>query len=659
MDQTLGTRPSAASDPTQPAAGLTEFFQYHGMWAPGIRLLRRVHFKAKAAMVSAMFLVPVLALGWSFYTDKAASIEFSAKERLGVEYARDLMPLLKLSVQHRRLAGTPAAAEVRAKADAQLKVVGATEARLGAGLGTGPQFAKLTEAASKLATQTGSPEAAFEAHTRVIAALLDVLGQATDGSNLILDPDLDTYYLMDLSTTRVPQLIELVARVQAAAGQALAAPSPDAMRVIADRMPLVEYHEDQTKIGLAKATTATPELVKSLKADAAMKPLRGFIELSRSGLLGADGAKGERAAYDDAARLAIDAQFDLSTRLLDDLDRLIETRIAGMKSVRDVTTAIVAVALAAGVYLFYCFFLVTRGGLREVQKHLEAMTSGDLTTRPRPWGRDEAAKLMGTLADMQASLRHIVSKVRGSSGLIVQASSEIASASTDLSARTEQTASKLVESAASMEEISSTIRNTADNAHEASVVAVANSGVAARGGEVIGRVVATMQEIHASSSQISDIIGVIDSIAFQTNILALNAAVEAARAGEQGRGFAVVAGEVRSLAQRSAQAAKEIKGLITTSVERVDSGTRIVEGAGVTMKELVSNAQRMSDLLREISSAAREESSGVTKVGSAVQELDQMTQQNSALVEQTAAAASTLKGQALQLASEVAKFKLP
>jgi len=659
MDQSLGARPTAAPDSTQAATGPTEFFRYHSVWAPGIRLFRQVHFKTKAAMVSAMFLVPVLALGWSFYTDKAASIEFSAKERLGIEYVRDLMPLLKLSVQQRTLAGTPSAADMRSKVDAQLKVIGATEARLGAGLGTSPQFAKVTEAATKLAAPAGNAEAAFDAHTRFIAAQLDVLGQATDGSNLILDPDLDTYYLMDLSTTRVPQLIELMARVQAAAAQALASPSPDAMRVIADRMPLVEYHEDQTKIGLAKATTATPELVASLKADAAMKPLRGFIELSRSNLLGADGAKGDKAAYNDAARLAIDAQFDFSTHLLDDLDRLIEKRIAGMKSVRDVTTAIVAVALAAGVYLFYCFFLVTQGGLREVQKHLEAMTSGDLTTRPRPWGTDEAAKLMGTLADMQASLRNIVSKVRGSSGLIVQASSEIASASMDLSARTEQTASNLEKSASSMEQISATIKNTADNAHQASVVAVANSGVAARGGEVIGQVVTTMQQIHASSSQISDIIGVIDGIAFQTNILALNAAVEAARAGEQGRGFAVVAGEVRSLAQRSAQAAKEIKGLITTSVERVDSGTRIVEGAGVTMKELVSNAQRMSDLLREISGAAKEESSGVTQIGGAVQELDRMTQQNSALVEQTAATASTLKGQALQLAEEVAMFKLP
>ncbi len=657
MDANPGRTPTVAAGSLHSQSG---FFHFHGVWAPGVRLFRRMHFKAKAAMVSGMFLVPVLALGWSFYTDKAASIAFSAKERLGVAYARDLMPTLKLAVQQRAAAGTPAAGDLQDKLAAQIKALAATESRLGAELGPSPQFAKLTEAAEGVSAHAvNANAAALDAHTQFIGALLDVLGQATDGSNLILDPDIDTYYLMDLSTTRVPQLIELTARMQLAGAQALGGEaSPAAMRLLADRMPLVEYHEDQTRIGLAKITTATPELAGTLKADPAVRELRAFVELSRNSFFG-DGAKGDKAAYGDAARQAIDAQFEVSTRLFDDLDRLIEKRIAGMTWVRDVTTVVVAVALAAGIYLFYCFFLVTRGGLREVQKHLEAMTAGDLTTHPKPWGRDEQAQLMGTLGDMQNSLRSIVSKVRGSSEKIVHASSEIAASAMDLSTRTEQTASNLEQSAASMAQISSTIQHASDNAQEAASVAVANSGVAVRGGEVIGRVVSTMQEIHASSNKISDIIGLIDGIAFQTNILALNAAVEAARAGEQGRGFAVVAGEVRSLAQRSALAAKEIKGLIASSVERVDSGTRIVEGAGLTMQELVGSAKRMSDLLREISAAAKQESAGVNQVGLAVRELDRMTQQNVALVEQTAAAASSLKAQAGDLASEVAKFSLP
>lgn len=281
---------------TPDALRLAEGLSYHGAWAPGARLFRRMQFRAKAAMVSVMFLVPIVALGWSFYNDKAVSIGFSAKERLGIEYIRELMPVLKLGVEQRAAAGTSAAAELAAKVDAQLKRVTAVEQRLGAELGTASQYAKLIDAHKAVAATAGkNDEAAFNAHTQFVAALLDVLGQATDGSNLILDPDIDTYYLMDLSTTRVPQLIELVARLQAAGTPLLEAgtATPAAMRVLADRVPLVEFHEDQTKIGLAKSTGATAELTATLKAEAPMKDLRAFIELSRASFFG-DAVKATR-----------------------------------------------------------------------------------------------------------------------------------------------------------------------------------------------------------------------------------------------------------------------------------------------------------------------------------------------------------------------------
>jgi len=318
-----------------------------------------------------------------------------------------------------------------------------------------------------------------------------------------------------------------------------------------------------------------------------------------------------------------------------------------------------ALALIIASYLFLSFYRVMDGGLKETRRHLRAMTAGDLTTSPCPWGKDEAAQLMLELRAMQESLRKIVTRVRGSSESIVHASSEIAAASMDLSARTEQTAANLEESASSMEEISSTVKHTAENVRQAAQVAADNSQAAARGGSVIAEVVSTMEEINASSKRIADIIGTIDGIAFQTNILALNAAVEAARAGEQGRGFAVVATEVRSLAQRSAQAAKEIKTLISTSVGKVESGSLVVKGAGDTMQELVANARRLNDLLSEISTAATEQSTGLSQVGAAVNELDRMTQQNASLVEETAAAAAALKEQAIDLSAEVDNFKLP
>lgn len=318
-----------------------------------------------------------------------------------------------------------------------------------------------------------------------------------------------------------------------------------------------------------------------------------------------------------------------------------------------------AVALLVAGYLFLSFYRVMDGGLRETRRHLRAMTEGDLTTSPSPWGRDEAAQLMLELRAMQDSLRGIVLSVRESSTSIVSASTQIASASLDLSGRTEQTAANLEQSAASMEQIASTVRTTAGNVQQAAQLAADNSAAAARGGVVITDVVRTMDEINDASRKIGDIIGVIDGIAFQTNILALNAAVEAARAGEQGRGFAVVAGEVRTLAQRSADAARQIKELIVASVQKAESGAHVVQGAGVSMSELVANAQRMNELLAQVSVAATQQTAGIAQVGSAVNELDRMTQQNAALVEQSSAASATLRDQALSLARQVDRFKLP
>ena len=269
-----------------------------------------------------------------------------------------------------------------------------------------------------------------------------------------------------------------------------------------------------------------------------------------------------------------------------------------------------------------------------------------------------AGSLLDGLGRMVVSLRQLVTEVRSATESIATASSEIAQGNNDLAHRTEDTASNLQSTASSMEELTSTVRQTSDSAQTANQIATSAATVAARGGEVVSRVVATMQDINASSNKISDIIGVIDGIAFQTNILALNAAVEAARAGEQGRGFAVVASEVRSLAQRSAEAAKEIKALIGASVEKVESGTQLVGNAGATMTEIVESVQRVTDIIGEIRSATSEQSQGIAQVNTAMNQLDQMTQQNSALVEQSTAAADSLREQAMKLTQVVALFRV-
>ena len=307
-----------------------------------------------------------------------------------------------------------------------------------------------------------------------------------------------------------------------------------------------------------------------------------------------------------------------------------------------------------------CWFLIKliREPLRDAITVAETIAGGDLSVKVDVRRGDEFGEMMRAIAHMQEQLTHLVSDVRHGTESITTASEEIATGNQDLANRTEQTASNLEKTASSMEELTATVKQSADSARQANQLAGSAAQVAQRGGSVVSQVVSTMEEINISSRKISDIISVIDGIAFQTNILALNAAVEAARAGEQGRGFAVVASEVRSLAGRSAEAAKEIKLLINTSVEKVQGGTALVAQAGETMNEIVTSVQRVTDIMGEITAATSEQAQGIAQVNTAVNELDQMTQQNAALVEQSAAAASSMKDQAHRLAEVVSAFKL-
>jgi methyl-accepting chemotaxis protein len=325
------------------------------------------------------------------------------------------------------------------------------------------------------------------------------------------------------------------------------------------------------------------------------------------------------------------------------------------------TFALAAIAIGMGVSVAVW---ITRSIKRQLGAEPAEATdlarnvaNGDLSV-PINLRAGDSSSLMAQLKAMQESLAKVVSNVRQNSESVATASAQIAQGNNDLSSRTEEQASALQETAASMEQLSSTVKQNADNAKKANQLALSASTVAVKGGEVVSEVVATMKGINDSSKKIADIISVIDGIAFQTNILALNAAVEAARAGEQGRGFAVVASEVRSLASRSADAAKEIKTLIGASVDRVEQGTALVGQAGVTMTEVVNAIRRVTDIMGEISAASTEQSSGVAQIGEAVSQMDQATQQNAALVEESAAAAESLKGQAQQLVSAVAVFKL-
>jgi methyl-accepting chemotaxis protein len=372
---------------------------------------------------------------------------------------------------------------------------------------------------------------------------------------------------------------------------------------------------------------------------------------------------------DEALAMLVDKTIPARNRLLEALSAEKKRQLTVLgdelqeieKAMFDTRLELAALALLVAFALLGTAWYVARTLRRRVEvacSVADRVRDGDLTVSVRDDARDEISPLLRALGDMQDALTRVVSTVRQNAESVATASSQIAQGNADLSQRTEEQASTLQQTAASMEELGSTVKLNADNAKQANQLAHGASDVAVKGGEVVSQVVATMGEINSSSKRIADIIGVIDGIAFQTNILALNAAVEAARAGEQGRGFAVVAGEVRNLAQRSAEAAKEIKALITASVERVDQGSALVDRAGTTMSEVVDSIKRVTDIMGEISAASSEQSSGVSQVGHAVVQMDQVTQQNAALVEESAAAAESLKSQAQQMVQVVAVFRL-
>ncbi|WP_280152176.1 methyl-accepting chemotaxis protein [Piscinibacter sp. XHJ-5] len=410
-------------------------------------------------------------------------------------------------------------------------------------------------------------------------------------------------------------------------------------------------HDDAERAKVAEAMTRLDKFRQNFLPVAKQIEAMGFD----SARVAAAFMKRAQPDY-DAAQATIEA-------LAADLDHQAVQGGKRMERTATLVMALLGAAVAIALLLIVPLTVMNMQSIclpiRKAEALADAIAQGDLAQRDvDSRGDDEAAHLLKALASMQSSLRRIVGQVRASTDSISTASVEIATGNQDLSSRTEQTASNLQQTASSIEQLTGTVKQSADSARQADQLALSAAQVAARGGKVVSEVVSTMDEINASSKKIADIIGVIDGIAFQTNILALNAAVEAARAGEQGRGFAVVAGEVRNLAQRSAEAAKEIKALIGASVEKVDSGSRLVADAGRTMQEIVSSVQRVTDIIGEITAAASEQSDGIGQVNTAVVQLDQMTQQNAALVEQSAAAAESLKDQTVRLSQAVSVFRL-
>lgn len=644
-------------------SGFGEFFRYHGWLSPGVRLFRRISFTAKASWVGVAFVIPLVVMLAFLASAAHDQMAVAESERAGVAYVKPVLALIGRAQNRRRSAtgNAPDLAELQTAVGEAFAALRVRQEESGKRFGLDKSYAALQVAHEALlrAPRGADADETFAVHTAYIAAAMKLLGRISDGSQLALDPDVDTYHLMNISVLRGPLLVENLGRMRGLGSLVLKTHELTLQRrdLLLKWSSVLEHLNGDVENSYQAVIEATPEVDKLVDMKGSDEATAVFSKAAAGQLLGTDLA-GDEPAYLALGNAAVDKHNALGNALLERLDARLQSRIDRLVGALMFQLALASVFVALAAYLTLAFYKVMMGGLREVSGHLEQITRGNLTTTPKPWGNDEAAQLMVTLGEMQTHLRHIVGNVLSRAGEVQTASREIASASLDLSGRTEQTAANLEETAASMEQIASTVKHTADTVVGTLAIVRDNAAAATRGGEVIGQVVGTMEDIRASSTKIGDIISVIDGIAFQTNILALNAAVEAARAGEQGRGFAVVATEVRALAGRSAAAAKEIKTLISASIEQVALGNRVAAEAGTTIREIVGNAERMAGLMNEIATATLEQSAGVGQVGSAVDELDRSTQQNAALVEQTAASARLLSDHATALTREVGFFRL-
>ena len=465
--------------------------------------------------------------------------------------------------------------------------------------------------------------------------------------------------LMVLS--QLSRILSLMQQNQNALASAALAAEPDNGPVIADVEARIR--EISGLWDKYKATNMTPEeqTLAQTFIDSRMAFVRDGLKPTMAALRANDAEATRTLVKGPLKERFLTAQKNMQAlvRLQQDLAKAqYDGALARYEHTRNLSVAMIVVGALAGAFVAALLIRGIDAALAEALRLARSVAAGDLTHTVRIEREDEIGQLLAALQAMNSSLAGIVGEVRCSTETIATASNQIAAGNQDLSARTEQQASSLQQTAASMEELTSNVKHNADNARQANALAEAASGVAGRGGAVIREVVGTMGEISESSRRIGEIIGVIDGIAFQTNILALNAAVEAARAGEQGRGFAVVASEVRNLAQRSAGAAREIKQLIEHSVERVEAGGRLVEQAGATMHEIVASVHRVTDIMAEITAASMEQTAGIGQINIAMGQMEQVTQQNAALVEQSAGAAGALHEQAQRLATSVDVFRL-
>jgi len=639
---------------------------------PSASMLGDLMLWEKFAMLSILALCMMALPTWLYTKEVNQQMRLASAEIEGLRSTAALLKLMQLTQQHRGLSSLAlsgiAGAETQ-RTEKQREVAQAVEnmQQIMAGIASAPmQQSWQTALRDWEITRQGVASAAvavsdsFTAHTALLAILLNLNERIADHYGLSVDTDAATSEFVRAMYLQLPALTEETGKLRARATGQLAkqhANFEDKLAV-ASLLARVEDRLQATLSDFVKAVdldaSIKPPIDEALQAAVAQTQALGA--LSRIQIVDAAEVTFSSPRFFEIATKAIDSQYLVNALAGKEIANRLQRKVNGLRRQFWLSIGILALLLSASAASARAIIRSISQPLRLAREMAQRVASGDLTSASEVKGRNETARLMQALQQMNTSLNGIVAEIRTGTDVIATASSQIASGNQDLSSRTELQASSLEETASSVEELTSTARQNSDNAARASSMANAALQVAEVGGQVVQQVIHTMREINTSSARISDIIGVIDGIAFQTNILALNAAVEAARAGEQGRGFAVVASEVRSLAQRSAQAAKEIKALITESVGNVSDGTHLVGQAGDTMGEVVASVQKVKLLISDIAAASAEQIVGIDQVNQAITDIDAATQHNTALVEQASAAAESLRDQARRQSEIVSAF---
>jgi methyl-accepting chemotaxis protein len=640
-----------------------------------MQLLERLPIARKLLLLGTVI---AAAIAVPLFLQVRQSMELMAATRAeadGVEPARKLMKLVQLTQQHRGLSAAFLGGNDSVSADRTTRRhdVDDAVAAFDHELATHHYSAALvqrwhdaTAAWEALGSEVDGRKlraaASSARHAQVIALYFRVLDTLLDDTGLVLDPEPQTYYLISAALTQLPVATETLGQTRAIGAGFLAESTIDTAgrATLAGLAHGAANQQAAMAIAYGKATAADAQLKTTLtpSLDAASGPIAASLQLADNEIIKADALHYPAPQYITSFTNSINGLFALEDVSLKELDRLLGERIADQHNLQWLQFGLLGLMIAGVALLARAVVRSITGPLMQAVDLAERVAAGDLTVDAAVKGRDEVARLLGSLRSMKDSLHRVVGEVRTNADGVAHASREIAQGNSDLSRRTEQQAASLEETASSMEQLSSTVKQNADHAGAANRLAQEARTLAEQGGSSVRRMIDTMQGIDAGSQRIAAIIGAIDGIAFQTNILALNAAVEAARAGEQGRGFAVVASEVRSLAQRSAEAAREIKALIDASVAQVEQGTKAVHDTGASIDAVVGSIHRVAESIALISNASSEQSDGVGQISTAVANMDQITQQNAALVEQAAAAAESLDTQAQQLVRLMSRFRL-